>query len=129
MVNKTQRGISPSLKDALLYSIKTSGIEGLSLVDKEGWRIIGAQIGITLNCKENSPLQSKINVSGQRNSGKPIQLNSFVSSLEILFKDKEFSSLSVEDKICFIENFWKVLASLFSARLTTRKTSPKCRGI
>ena len=106
VVNKTQRGISPSLKDALLYSIKTSGIEGLAIVDKEGWRILGAQIAITLNCKEDSPLRAKINVSGQRNSGKPIQLNSFVSSLEILFKDKEFSNLSIDAKICFLEAYW-----------------------
>jgi DGQHR domain-containing protein len=117
VVNKTQRGISPSLKDALLYSIKTSGIEGLSLVDKEGWRIIGAQIGITLNCREASPLRAKINVSGKRNSGKPIQLNSFVSSLEILFKDKEFTALSVEDKTCFLEAYWSALKNLIPQAL------------
>ena len=112
VVNKTQRGISPSLKDALLYSIKTSGIEGLSIVDKEGWRILGAQIAITLNCRENSPLRAKINVSGQRNSGKPIQLNSFVSSLEILFKDKEFSNLTIDEKMCFIEAYWSALKEI-----------------
>jgi DGQHR domain-containing protein len=112
VVNKTQRGISPSLKDALLYSIKTSGIEGLSIVDREGWRIIGAQIGITLNCRESSPLRAKINISGQRNSGKPIQLNSFVSSLEILFKDKEFSNLSIEDKVGFLEDYWSAFKAL-----------------
>ncbi len=109
IVNKTQRGISPSLKDALLYTIKTSGIEGLSIVDKEGWRIVGAQLAINLNCKESSPLRTKINISGQRNSGKPIQLNSFVSSLEILFKDKEFSNLTIEEKQNFLETFWQVL--------------------
>lgn len=112
VVNKTQRGISPSLKDALLYSIKTSGIEGLAIVDKEGWRILGAQIAITLNCKEDSPLRAKINVSGQRNSGKPIQLNSFVSSLEILFKDKEFSNLSIDAKICFLEAYWSTIKDI-----------------
>jgi DGQHR domain-containing protein len=101
IVNKTQRGISPSLKDALSYTIRSSGIKGLSLVDKEGWRIIGTQIGITLNLKESSPLKGKINISGQRNSGKPIKLNTFVSSLEPLFKDKEFSKLCNEDKVCF----------------------------
>ena len=113
IVNKTQRGISPSLKDALLYSIKTSGIEGLSIVDKEGWRILGAQLAITLNCKESSPLRAKINVSGQRNSGKPIQLNSFVSSLEILFKDKEFTNLPFEKKVSFLDAFWSALNELF----------------
>lgn len=122
VVNKTQRGISPSLKDALLYSIKTSGIEGLAIVDKEGWRILGAQIAITLNCKENSPLRAKINVSGQRNSGKPIQLNSFVSSLEILFKDKEFSNLTIDDKVCFIEAYWSALREIVSPAFEERKT-------
>jgi len=119
VVNKTQRGISPSLKDALLYTIKTSGIEGLSIVDREGWRILGAQIGITLNCKETSPLRAKINISGQRNSGKPIQLNSFVSSLETLFKDKEFSELTVNNRICFLEAFWS----------SVRKLIPEAFGI
>lgn len=112
IVNKTQRGISPSLKDALLYSIKTSGIEGLSIVDKEGWRILGAELAISLNCKEGSPLRAKINVSGQRNSGKPIPLNSFVSSLEILFKDKDFTNLTLESKISFIEAYWSALKEL-----------------
>jgi DGQHR domain-containing protein len=112
IVNKTQRGISPSLKDALLYSIKTSGIDGLSMIDKEGWRIMGAQIGIALNCRETSPLCTKINISGKRNSGKPLQLNSFVSSLEILFKDKEFSNLSAEDRIVFLETFWGAIRNL-----------------
>jgi DGQHR domain-containing protein len=108
IVNKTQKGISPSLKDALLYRIKTSGIQGLSLIEKEGWRIIGAELGITLNCKEKSPLKDKINVSGKRETGKPIQLNSFVSSLEPLFKDKEFLSLSFDDKLCFLQAYWSV---------------------
>jgi DGQHR domain-containing protein len=112
IVNKTQKGISPSLKDALLYRIKTSGIQGLSLVDKEGWRIVGAEIGITLNCKEKSPLRDKINISGKRDTGKPVQLNSFVSSLEILFKEDKFSSLSSDDQLCFLETYWSSLKDL-----------------
>lgn len=112
IVNKTQRGISPSLRDALSYSIKTSGIEGLAIVDKEGWRILGADLAIRLNLGENSPLRGKINVSGQRNSGKPIQLNSFVSSLELLFKDKEFSSLTTEGRLRFLEAFWSALKEI-----------------
>ncbi len=127
IVNKTQRGISPSLKDALSYSIKTSGIEGLSLVDKEGWRIVGAEIGITLNLKETSPLRGKINVSGQRNSGKPLQLNSFVSSLEFLFKDKEFSSLPVVDKIGFLEAYWLALKELFPQELEPHETQKELK--
>jgi DGQHR domain-containing protein len=112
IVNKTQKGISPSLKDALLYRIKTSGIQGLSLIEKEGWRTIGAEIGIALNCKEGSPLKDKINVSGKRETGKPIQLNSFVSSLEMLFKDKDFSNLDINDKLCFLEAYWSSIRDL-----------------
>jgi DGQHR domain-containing protein len=127
IVNKTQRGISPSLKDALSYSIRTSGIKGLALVDNEGWRIVGAQIGITLNCKENSPLRAKINISGQRNSGKPINLNTFVSSLEPLFKDKEFSKLSNDDKVIFLEVYWTTLRELFPKAFES-KEKPKENG-
>ncbi len=71
-------------------------------------------MAINLNCKQDSPLKGKINVSGQRNSGKPIQLNSFVSSLEILFKDKEFSNLSLEVKQHFLEAFWQALKQVNS---------------
>ena len=112
IVNKTQKGISPSLKDALLYRIKISGIQGLSLVDKEGWRIVGAEIGITLNYKEKSPLKDKINISGKRDTGKPIQLNSFVSSLETLFRENDFSSLSNDDQLRFLEAYWSSLKDL-----------------
>lgn len=112
IVNKTQKGISPSLKDALLYRIKASGIQGLSLVDREGWRIAGAEIGIALNSKVESPLRDKINVSGKRDTGKPIQLNSFVSSLKMLFKDKDFSKLSNDDKMAFLEAYWSSLKDL-----------------
>ena len=120
IVNKTQKGISPSLKDALLYRIKTSGIQGLSLIEKEGWRIIGAEIGIALNCKEGSPLKDKINVSGKRETGKPIQLNSFVSSLAMLFRDKDFSNLDINDKLCFLEAYWSSLKDLLPEAFDVR---------
>lgn len=112
IVNKTQKGISPSLKDALLYRIKMSGIEGLSIVEKEGWRISGTQIGIALNTKESSPLKDKINISGKRDTGKPIQLNSFVTSLQYLFSDMDFAKLSNEDKALFLETYWAALKDL-----------------
>jgi DGQHR domain-containing protein len=112
IVNKTQKGISPSLKDALLYRIKSSGIQGLSIIEKENWRIIGAKIGITLNCEEGSPLRDKINVSGKRGVGKPIQLNSFVSSLQMLFFDKDFSKLSNDGKLRFLGAYWAVIKDL-----------------
>jgi DNA sulfur modification protein DndB len=113
VVNKTQRGISPSLKDALLYRIKTSGIEGLPIIRKEGWRIRAARIAIVLNKDENSPLAERINISGRRGTGKPIQLNSFVSSLKILFSDEGFSGLGDDEKIGFLKAYWEALKELF----------------
>jgi len=114
IVNKTQKGISPSLKDALLYRIKISGIEGLPIIEKESWRICAAEIGITLNSEEDSPLKNMINIGGRRGTGKPIQLNSFVSSLQILFLDKEYSKLSNEDKLSFLRTFWMAMKELFA---------------
>ena len=112
IVNKTQRGISPSLKDALLYRIKTSGIQGLPIIRKESWRIKAASIAITLNKDKDSPLINKINISGRRGTGKPIQLNSFVSSLRVLFFDKDFSKLNNHDKLRFLKAYWAVLKDL-----------------
>lgn len=100
------------MKDALLYRIKNSGIQGLSIIEKENWRINGAKIGITLNCEEGSPLRGKINVSGKRESGKPIQLNSFVSSLQLLFFDKDFSKLGNDDKLRFLGAYWAVIEDM-----------------
>jgi len=112
IVNKTQRGISPSLKDALLYRIKTSGIEGLPIIRKESWRAIGAEIGINLNCEDGSPLKDKINISGKREMRRPLQLGSFVSSLEKLLLDKEFAKLNDDDKTKFIKAYWTALKDL-----------------
>jgi len=113
IVNKTQRGISPSLKDALLYRIKISGIQGLPIIKKENWRTLAAEIGITLNRDADSPLKDKINIGGRRETGKPIQLNTFVSSLQVLFLDKDFNRLSENDKLRFIKTYWVALKELF----------------
>jgi DGQHR domain-containing protein len=112
VVNKTQKGISPSLKDALLYRIKTSGIQGLPIIEKEGWRIKAAEIGITLNSDESSPLKDKINIGGKRDTGKLVQLNSFVSSLQTLFSYKDFSKLSKDNKLRFLKAYWATLRDL-----------------
>lgn len=133
VVNKTQSGISPSLKDALLYRIKTSGIQGLPIIEKEGWRINAAEIGITLNALENSPLKNMINIGGKRESGKPIQLNSFVTSLEMLFKNKDFSNLRINDKLCFLKAYWSslrdILPEAFDARTEKEYMLLKALGV
>jgi len=112
IVNKTQKGINPSLKDALLYRIKMGGIEGIPILRKESWRIHAAFIGIMLNKDIGSPLKNLINISGKRRQGKPIQLNSFVSSLEKLFRDEKFSSLNDDDQLKFIKTYWRILSEI-----------------
>jgi DGQHR domain-containing protein len=114
IVNKTQKGISPSLKDALLYRIKIGGIEGIPILRKESWRIHAAFIGISLNQDGDSSLHGKINISGKRGMRRPIQLNSFVSSLRLLFTDENFSKLSDDERLEFVKAFWNVLGEMFS---------------
>lgn len=113
IVNKTQKGISPSLKDALLYRIKLGGIDGIPALKKESWRIHAAFIGIILNQDGDSPLADRINISGKRGQRKPIMLNSFVSSLLTLFRDKDFCGLSDEERLRFVKAYWKVLRKMF----------------
>lgn len=112
IVNKTQKGINPSLRDALLYRIKMGGLKGIPALKKDKWRIQGAFIAISLNQDIHSPLHKKINISGKRLQGKPIQLNSFVSSLEKLLRDNTFLSLKNEKQLLFIKNFWEVLGQI-----------------
>ena len=113
IVNKTQKGISPSLKDALLYRIKLGGIDGIPALKKESWRIHAAFIGIMLSRDEDSPLADRINIGGKRGQGKPIMLNSFVSSLLTLFRDKDFFSLSDKERLVFVKAYWNVLREMF----------------
>ncbi|MHC3129887.1 MAG: DGQHR domain-containing protein [Candidatus Bathyarchaeota archaeon] len=112
IVNKTQKGINPSLKDALLYRINIGGIDGIPALRKEKWRINGASIAISLNHDAESPLKELINVSGKRLQGKPVQLNSFVSSLEKLLRDTTFTSLGISEQLLFVRTFWTVLSRI-----------------
>jgi len=112
IVNKTQKGISPSLKDALLYRINLGGIEGIPAIRKEKWRIRAAHIGILLNREIDSPLVGMVNIGGKAGTGKPIQLNSFVSSLESLFKYEDFTKLSDEERLKFIKSYWNIIRNL-----------------
>lgn len=113
ITNKTQKGIQPSLKDALLYRIKLSGITGIPILRKEAWRIEAAYAGIMLNQDASSPLFQRINVSGKRGLGRPIQLNSFVSSLRRLFLDENFWKLSRDNRMKFLTGYWNVLKKMF----------------
>jgi DGQHR domain-containing protein len=112
VVNKTQKGISSSLKDALLYRLSIGGIQGIPALRKEKWRIQAAYVGISLNRELDSPLAGLINIGGKPGTKKPIQLNSFVSSLELLFKDKGFTELADNKQVQFLKLYWSSLRKI-----------------
>ena len=112
IINKTQRRLSPSLKDTLQYVISEAGIEGIPTIEKESWRTEAAAIGIDLNALEESPLFKKINISGQRGLGRPMQLNSFVSSQRPLLQNKTYSHLSIEKKKEFLLKYWGAIKKI-----------------
>jgi len=112
IINKTQRRLSPSLVDTLQYCISRVGLNGIPAIDKAPWRGEAASIGIDMNALGSSPFFQKINISGQRGLNRPIQLNSFVSSLKPLFQNKYFLELSIEEKKLFLHNWWSEIKNI-----------------
>jgi len=110
-LNKTQRGIMPSLKDMLQFLIQKSGMRGIPAIEREGWRVDSAEIGYRMNV-EASPMEGMINLSGDSGMG-PVQLNSFVTSMKPLFSLRSFQNLAPEAKCDFVKAYWGVLRKLF----------------
>ncbi|MFZ7137848.1 MAG: DGQHR domain-containing protein [archaeon] len=123
IVNKTQKGINPSLRDTLLYRMKMGGINGIPALKKDKWRIQGASIAISLNQDNQSQLHDLINISGKRLQGKPMQLNSFVSSLEKLLHEVRFTAMGENKQILFLKKYWNTLGQIIpeAFRLDTSK--------
>lgn len=112
IINKTQSRISPSLKDALQYSIKRAGVNGIPVIEREEWRTEATSLIIKLNNVGDSPFFGKINISGARGLGRPIQLNSFVSSLRSLFMNDVFLEFDSNEKLHFLLSFWETVKSM-----------------
>jgi len=106
IINKTQRRLNPSLKDTLQYIISRAGIRGVPSIEREKWRTVAAAIGIDFNSQKGSPWYNYINISGERGLNRPLQLNSFVSSLQPMLKNKYFSSISFKEQKSFILKYW-----------------------
>jgi DGQHR domain-containing protein len=112
IINKTHKRLSPSLEDALQYCIKTSGVPGIPSIEKNKWRSEATAIALQLNFDENSSLYQKINISGTRGLNRPLQLNSFVSSLKPIFNIKQFSEHSLEDKKTLLFIYWNSIKNI-----------------
>jgi DGQHR domain-containing protein len=114
IINKTQRRLSPSLTDALQYAIKRGGVNGIPVIERENWRTDATSIIIDLNSREDSPFYNKVNISGRSGLNKPIQLNSFVSSLKPLFSEDKFISLSENDKKIILIDYWNEIKTHYN---------------
>ena len=120
IVNKTQKGIRPSLQDTLQFMIYRAGIRGIPSIEKDPWRVEATEVGHRLNSSE-SPLTGKISLSGARGLGRPIQLNSWVSSLEPLYKEDDFNTLSRDEQYNYIESYWRIIKQLFPNEFEDKK--------
>ena len=114
IINKTQRRLSPSLQDTLQYLISRSGMNSIPVIQREMWRTYATALIIDLNALENSPLYKKINISGRRGLNRPIQLNSFVSSLRPLFHNEEFSNLNMDEKRELLFKYWDQIKLIYN---------------
>lgn len=111
ILNKTQKGIRPSLKDTLQFMIWRAGINGIpGLEDVD--RVKATELVLRLN-SNGSPLSGMINASGARGMHRPVQLSSFVTSLEPLYDCEGFNRLSDAEKYQFVKTYWSVLKETF----------------
>jgi hypothetical protein len=117
IINKTQKAIRPSLKDTLQFQIYRAGIRGIPPIEEEKWRIDATDIAHRMN--RNGPLATKLNPSGERGMQRPIQLSSFVTSLQRLFsledfaKSQEEGGLSLDQEYGYIKAYWIALQGMF----------------
>lgn len=109
IINKTQNRISPSLRDSLQYCIKRAGVNGIPIIEREEWRTEATSLIIKINSIEGSPFFGKINISGARGSGRPIQLYSFVTSIKSLFCNDLFLEMNSTEKLHFLLSFWETI--------------------
>jgi len=112
LVNRTQKAISPSLKDALEYYIWRTGIHGLPVIGKERWRPEATSIAFELSSTPGSPFYQKISFVGDSGDGKPVRLHSFVSSLRPVFSSRDFCELSHADKSNLLTSYWNQVRRL-----------------
>ena len=124
VINKTQKAVNPSLKDVLMYTIASAGIDGIPIIAKERWRTEAVPVVRDLHFDKESPLYGQINLIGRRGAQQPVRLNTFVSSLGPLFaKNEVFSELEREKQLGYLKAYWSVLKEMYprAFREDTRK--------
>jgi DGQHR domain-containing protein len=111
ILNKTQKGIRPSLKDTLQFMIWRAGISGIPGLEDVN-RVKATELVLRLN-SDGSPLGGMINASGARGMHRPVQLSSFVTSLEPLYDHEGFNRMPDNEKYQFIRNYWGILKEMY----------------
>jgi hypothetical protein len=120
VINKTQKAIRPSLKDTLAYLIYASGVRGIPIIEKDKWRAeIAVPLALDLHFAQGSPLRGMINISGAKGLNRPVQLASFVKSLEMLAKNANFASLIHEKRFNYLKEYWSAIAKLLPGAFQT----------
>jgi hypothetical protein len=116
VINRTQKSVNPSLKDALQYLIQSGGIEGIPIIAKEKWRTGAVPLVRDLNFNSDSPLRRLINLIGRRGAQEPVKLNTFVSSLKpLIYRNKRFGTeLEYGQRLKYLNEYWTVMKELFA---------------
>jgi hypothetical protein len=114
VINKTQKGINPSLKDALMYLIASAGIKGIPVIEDVRWRADVVPLVRDLHYDRDSPLFGLINLIGRKGTQEPVKLNTFVSSLKPLaLQNQEFIKLERDKKLQYLKAYWEVIKEMF----------------
>jgi hypothetical protein len=109
IVNATAKRLKGSLLDRDAYGLVRAGFEGIPPIDDRGlWRVEATELTHRLTSKK-MPLFNMVNIVGARGMGRPIQLSSFVDSLEPLLANETFTKLSKDDQLEFLRLFWQGL--------------------
>ncbi|MCI4352056.1 MAG: hypothetical protein L3K14_01520 [Thermoplasmata archaeon] len=125
ILNKTQKGLNPSLRDQLAYRIWFSGIRGIPAIEEEEWRPYATRLVEDLN-RHESPLKGLIaEAAASPGMARRVRLSSFVTSLRDLFdipeffdketeqRDEKFRESQHEKELKYLREYWTVLRYLF----------------
>jgi len=114
VINKTQKGINASLKDALMYLIAGAGIRGIPIIEREKWRASAVPLVRDMHYDKDSPLYGLVNLIGRKGAQQPVKLNTMVGSLKsLVLQDQMFARLSGEQQLEYLKTYWGVLREMY----------------
>lgn len=124
ILNKTQKGLNPTLRDQLAYRVWFSGIRGIPAIEEQRWRPYATRIVEQLK-SESGPLREHIVDARSGGMGRRVRLSSFVTSIGDLFdnpvywdpetdeRDEAFRDKQHERDYVFLVDYWETLMEMF----------------